>query len=98
MSLDLPHLIESTADTLGDIVHDWSHEARAFVNDHAPALPARRSSRPSAWWVVLPILVLGAVTFVALRSRRSRSTTTARPERVIEHDDVVVRPMTAAAS
>ena len=84
MSLDLTHLIESAADevaqagrsaagSINELVHDWGHETRSFVSEHAPSLPHRsRRRRPNVSMVrlLLPIAVLGVVALVLLRRRR----------------------------
>lgn len=85
MSLDLPQLIETAADevasvgraaagSINELVHDWGHETRSFVSEHAPSLPAvrgrhrRRDASPLR--LLIPIAVLGVVAFVMLRRRR----------------------------
>lgn len=84
MSLDLAHVIESAADevasagraaagSINELVHDWGHETRSFVSDHAPSLPigGSRKRRPNRSWLrmLVPVLVLGVVAFVVLRKR-----------------------------
>ena len=86
MSLDLTHLIESAADevaqagrsaagSINELVHDWGHETRSFVSEHAPSLPHRsRRRRPNVSMVrlLLPIAVLGVVAFGAASSAPPR--------------------------
>ena len=87
MSLDLTHLIESAADevaqagrsaagSINELVHDWGHETRSFVSDHAPSLPHRsrhRGPNVSMVRLLLPIAVLSVVAFVLLRRRRHQT-------------------------
>lgn len=95
MSLDLAHVIESAADevasvgraaagSLNELVHDWGHETRSFVTEHAPSLPTRSSRRRgpdlSGLRVLVPVLVLGVVAYVLLRRKR-RHATAHLPER-----------------
>jgi hypothetical protein len=84
MSLDLTHLIESAADevaqagrsavgSINELVHDWGHETRSFVSEHAPSLPhrsRRRGPNISMVRLLLPVAVLSVVAFVLLRRRR----------------------------
>lgn len=105
MSLDLTHLIESAADevahvgraaagSINELVHDWGHETRSFVSDHAPSLPVksirRKHSNVSVWRLALPALVLAAIAFAVLRRRRT--STPHLPQRNVQdevHETVV---------
>jgi len=100
MSLDLTTLIESAADevasagraaagSINELVHDWGHETRSFVNEHAPTLPYRRSRRSgmsTAVRLLIPIAVLAVVAYVLFR-RRGRLTPHL-PERHHVQDEV----------
>jgi hypothetical protein len=118
MSLDLPHLIESAADevahagraaagSINDLVHDWSHETRSFVSEHAPSLPIgshRRGHSTSPLRLLVPVLVLGALVMVLMRRRR-RGVKPHLPEREPQqHDSTTpsklhdVRPAQGAAA
>jgi hypothetical protein len=100
MSLDLTTLIESAADevasagraaagSINELVHDWGHETRTFVSEHAPSLPGRHAKRSSGMSMVrllLPVAVLAVVAYV-LMHRRGKATPHL-PERQHVQDEV----------
>jgi hypothetical protein len=87
MSLDLTKVIESAADdvahagraaaeTINDLVHEWGHETKSFVTEHAPSLPGRsrhRGPNLSIVRLLLPVAVLAVIAMVIIRRRRSSS-------------------------
>jgi hypothetical protein len=91
VSLDLHNLIEVAADevasvgraaagSINELVHDWGHETRAFVADHAPSLPSlpslptlpTRTSRSNVGFlrVLIPVLVLSVVAYMVFKRKR----------------------------
>lgn len=105
MSLDLPHLIETAADevasagraaagSINELVHDWGHETRSFVSDHAPSMPGlpsigarKRGRNTSMVRLLLPIAVLAVVALVIVRRRRPK-VSPHLPERQQNHDHI----------